>query len=90
MLSSNDELDPHAVRAWSVGRMVHIELTDGREIAFPADRFALLKAATEQQLAQVDLRLHGAALRWEALDEDLTVRGIVQGRFQLPLPERVA
>lgn len=90
MLFSNDELDPHAVRAWVVGRMVHIELTDGREIAFPADRFALLKAATEQQLAQVGLRLHGAALRWEDLDEDLTVRGIVQGRFQLPLPERVA
>ncbi len=63
MLFSNDELDPHAVRAWTVGRMVHVELTDGREIAFPADRFALLKAATEQQLAQVDLRLHGAALR---------------------------
>lgn len=77
MHSSNDELDPHAVRAWAAGRMVHIELTDGREIAFPADRFALLKAATEQQLAQVDLRLHGAALRWEALDEDLTVRGVL-------------
>ncbi len=46
--------------------------------------------ATEAQLAQVGLRLHGAALRWEELDEDLTVRGIVQGRFQLPLPERVA
>ena len=45
--------------------MVHIELTDGREIAFPADRFALLKVATEAQLAQVGLRLHGAALRWE-------------------------
>ncbi len=90
MLFSNDELDPHAVRAWTVGRMVHVELTDGREIAFPADRFALLKAATEQQLAQVSLRLNGAALRWEELDEDLTVRGIVQGRFQLPLPERVA
>jgi hypothetical protein len=58
--------------------------------AFPADRFKLLKSATEQQLSAVDLRLHGAALRWEALDEDLTVRGVVEGRFQLPLPEQVA
>lgn len=90
MPSFNDELDPHAVRAWAVRRMVHIELTDGREVAFPADRFKLLKAATDEQLAQVSLRLNGAALRWDELDEDLTVRGIVQGRFQLPLPERVA
>ena len=90
MRSSNDELDPHAVRAWTVGRMVHIELTDGREIAFPADRFKLLKSANERQLSAVSLRLHGAALRWEDLDEDLTVRGVVEGRFQLPLPEQVA
>ena len=49
MPSSTDELDPHAIRAWTVGRMVHIELTDGRVFAFPADRFKLLKSATEQQ-----------------------------------------
>ena len=53
-------------------------------------RFRLLRAATDAQLAAVQLRLHGAALRWESLDEDLTLRGIVEGRFQLPLPERVA
>lgn len=90
MLSSTAELDPRAVRAWTVGRMVHVELTDGRQVAFPADRFRLLQAATDAQLAEVKLRVHGAALRWEALDEDLTLRGIVEGRFQLPLPERVA
>jgi len=32
------------------------------------------------------LQLSGAALRWEEIDEDITVRGIVEGRFQLPLP----
>ena len=35
--------------------------------------------------AEVSLRLDGTALRWEKLDEDLTVQGIVAGRFQLPL-----
>jgi hypothetical protein len=33
---------------------------------------------------------HGMALRWEELDENLTVAGIVAGRFQLPMPEPVA
>lgn len=70
--------------------MVHVELTDGRVVAFPADRFELLRQATDEQIAEVRLRLHGAALRWEQLDEDLTVRGVVEGRFQLPLPDRVA
>lgn len=90
MPTSAVELDPHAVRAWSIGRMVHVELTDGRVVAFPADRFELLRQATDEQIAEVRLRLHGAALRWEELDEDLTVRGVVEGRFQLPLPELVA
>ena len=65
--------------------MVHFELTDGRLIAFPADRYRLLKQATQEQLSKVTLRLNGAALRWDELDEDLTVQGILEGRFQLPI-----
>lgn len=87
MHSSNVELDPRAIRAWAVGRRIHVELTDGRELSFPADRFALLAKATDAQLAEVRTRLDGAALRWDTVDEDLTVRGVVEGRFQLPLPE---
>ncbi|WP_367899181.1 DUF2442 domain-containing protein [Leptospira sp. WS58.C1] len=65
--------------------MVYIELSDGRVIGFPADRFKLLKVATESELKEVNLELDGYALRWENLDEDLTVQGILEGRFQLPL-----
>lgn len=86
MTTSAVELDPRALRAWATGRMIFIELTDGRQIGFPAARFRLLAAASDDDLAKVELCLDGAALRWEALDEDITVRGIVEGRFQLPLP----
>lgn len=68
--------------------MVYLELTDGRIIGFPSARFRLLATATDEQLKRITLRLDGAALRWDELDEDLTVRGIVEGRFQLPLPEQ--
>jgi len=84
------ELDPRAVRAWVDGRMVFVELTDGRQVGFPADRFRLLAKASEADLAKVELCLNGAALRWEVLDEDITVRGVVEGRFQLPLPLAMA
>jgi len=74
-----------ALRVWVEGRTIYLELTDGRIIGFPADRFRRLKDATARQLKQVELRLNGYALRWEELDEDITVPGIVTGRFELPL-----
>ncbi|MEI7455847.1 MAG: DUF2442 domain-containing protein [Nitrosomonadales bacterium] len=86
MSFSTAEIEYSAIRAWAVGRTVFIELTDGRQIGFPSARFKLLRNASDEQLQQVSLRLNGAALRWEELDEDITVAGIVNGCFQLPLP----
>ncbi len=76
--------EPAALRAWAEKRMIYVELTDGRIIGFPANRFTILKNASDEQLNEVMVRLNGYALRWENLDEDITVSGIVQGRFQLP------
>ena len=73
-----------ALRAWADGRTIYIELHDGRIVGFPADRFRLLASATDEQLAKVQLEVNGYALRWEELDEDITVPGIVAGHFQLP------
>lgn len=80
------EIEPTATRVWTEGRRVFLELTDGRVVGFPADRFRILKQASEEQLRDVSLELDGAALRWETLDEDLTVAGVVAGRFQLAPP----
>ncbi len=77
-------VEPTAIKAWAEKRMIFIELTDGRIIGFPADRFKLLKNASSEQLKEVSLRLDGFALRWESLDEDIAVPGIVAGNFQLP------
>ena len=77
-------LEPAAIKVWVEERKIFIELTDGRIIGFPADRFKILKQATSKELKKVKLRLNGFALRWENLDEDITVPGIVAGNFQLP------
>ena len=79
-----ETVEPIAIRAWAENRTIYIELTDGRIIGFLADRFKILSKATEKQLKEVSLRLNGFALRWESLDEDITVPGIVAGNFQLP------
>jgi hypothetical protein len=86
MGSSITELEHCATHVWVTGHIVFIELTDGRQIGFPAARFKLLRNASEDQLKQVVLRANGTALRWEELDEDISVSGIVEGHFQLPLP----
>ena len=79
--------EPAALRAWAEKRMIYVELTDGRIIGFPASRFKLLANAPEEKLKEVTIRLNGFALRWESLDEDITVPGIVAGNFQLPFSE---
>ena len=75
-----------AIKAWAEKRVIYIELTDGRIFGFPADRFILLSQASDEQLKDVQIEVGGYALRWDELDEDLTINGIVAGRFQLPLP----
>lgn len=84
------ETEPVAIRAWAEKRFIYLELTDGRIFGFPADRFRILGQASEDQLEKVQVEVNGHALRWEELDEDLTVAGVVAGRFQLPLPRQAA
>jgi hypothetical protein len=75
--------EPAAIRAWVEGRMVFLELSDGRIVGFPASRFQRLKEASDEMLRKVRVELDGYALRWEELDEDITVPGVVAGHFQL-------
>lgn len=70
-----------ATTAWVAGRKVWIELDDGREVGFPADKLPRLAAADDVALAAVRIEARGTALRWEELDEDLTIDGILAGRW---------
>jgi len=81
---SNVQTEPAAIRAWAEGRTIFIELVDGRIIGFPADRFRLLHVANDEELNEVRLEVNGYALRWDNLDEDISVPGVVAGRFQMP------
>ncbi len=83
IVTNNILSEPVAMDVWVKERVIYIHLTDGRIIGFPASRFKLLKDASLEQLNKVEIRLNGYALRWEELDEDLTVRGVLLGNFQL-------
>jgi hypothetical protein len=70
-----------AQRAWCEGEMVWVELDDGRRVGVPTNKFPRLRNASKELLAKVRVEARGKALRWDELDEDLLVEGIVAGRF---------
>ena len=70
-----------AVKVSVEGRQVCVALADGREVRFPADLNKRLKGATPKQLGNVELICNGTGLHWPDLDEDLSVQGILDGRF---------
>jgi hypothetical protein len=58
-----------------------VGLSDGRTIAAPLAWFPRLLAATAEQRTEVELSKAG--LHWAALDEDISVAGLLAGRPDL-------
>jgi hypothetical protein len=54
-----------------------VELSDGRTIGIPLAWFPRLLRASAEERHQV--RLSSLGLHWEALDEDISVAGLLQG-----------
>lgn len=66
-----------------------VELADGRTIGVPLAWFPRLLRATPAERQQVELSRTG--LHWEALDEDISVAGLLAGRGDMTQrPERAA
>jgi hypothetical protein len=58
-----------------------VSLSDGRTIAAPLAWFPRLLQASPEQRAQVELSKNG--LHWDALDEDISVAGLLAGQPDL-------
>jgi hypothetical protein len=65
-----------------------VDLDDGRTLAVPLAWFPRLLAATPQQRSEVEISPHG--LHWDALDEDVSIAGLLSGRGDLTRPQRKA
>lgn len=62
------------------GRII-VELTNGCTFAFQPRMAQGLEAATDDDLASVEILGAGYGLHWEALDVDLSVPGLLAGLF---------
>jgi hypothetical protein len=54
-----------------------VQLADGRQISVPLAWFPRLQAGTSEQQAGWQLMGEGTGIRWEALDEDISVAGLL-------------
>ena len=60
------------------------ELTDGRTLGVPLAWFPRLSRATSEEREQVELSRVG--LHWEAIDEDISIAGLLAGRRDVTRP----
>jgi hypothetical protein len=65
-----------------------VHLDDGRVIAVPLAWFPRLLTATPEQRAQFELSPRG--IHWEALDEDISIDGLLAGHGDMTHGRAVA
>jgi Protein of unknown function (DUF2442) len=66
-----------ATRVYFDAERIHVCLSDGREISAPLEWFPRLCYATDDQRRQWELIGSGVGIHWEAIDEDISVAGLL-------------
>ncbi len=75
------ELMFKADKAWYEDGFICLQLTDKRQVRFPIELNKKLKDAPVEKVKNIELICNGTGLHWPDLNEDLTVTGIMEGRF---------
>jgi hypothetical protein len=75
--------EPRAKRARydRASGLVTVELTSGAFFGFPARSSAWLRDASHEDLTNVTISPSGGAIRWDSLDADFSVAGLIHGVF---------
>lgn len=71
---------PHATGARCTGDELVVSLNDGRVLSVPLTWFPRLASATPEQLSTFELLGEGEGIHWPAIDEDVSVAGLLEGR----------
>lgn len=56
---------------------MYVTLTDEREISVPLTWFPILLHATPEERSKWKIVHNGIGLRWEEIDEDISVKGLL-------------
>lgn len=80
MRTLNLESEPLAVEISFTTDTFRVTLEDGRELSIPLAWFPRLLHGTQEQREQWELIGRGQGIHWEALDEDISINGLLAGR----------
>lgn len=72
-------MNTSAVRLNFDESMMWVDLSDGRKLGVPLAYFPRLLRATPEQRLQYEMSGNGTGLHWEALNEDISVEGLLMG-----------
>jgi len=72
--------DTSAVDVWFDENKMYVRLVDGRELGVPLDWFPRLRDASEKDKKNWRFIGRGTGIHWEAIDEDLSVAGLLRTR----------
>jgi len=70
-----------AKTAWYENGYICIQFSDKKEVRFPVILNRKLKNATDIQRNNIEIICNGTGLHWPDLDEDLSITGIIEGRY---------
>jgi hypothetical protein len=73
------ESDPRAVAVEVTDDVISARLADGRTISVPLAWSWRLSDATPEQRARYELLGDGTGIRWADVDEDISIRGMLEG-----------
>ena len=68
-------------KAWIEKGMVCMLMSDNKEVRFPLEANKKLSKASKKQQNNIEIICGGTGLNWPDLDEDLSVTGIIEGRY---------
>lgn len=71
--------DPRAEHVQCTDDELVVILTDGRTLSVPLAWFPRLASASVQQRAEYELLGDGSGIHWPAIDEDISVLGLLAG-----------
>ncbi|HBP0372781.1 TPA: DUF2442 domain-containing protein [Pseudomonas aeruginosa] len=74
------ESDPIAIDVAFTADTFRVTLDDGRDLSIPLAWFPRLLHGTPEQRAQWEMSGGGEGLHWEALNEDISISGLLAGR----------
>ncbi|QQR35653.1 DUF2442 domain-containing protein [Devosia oryziradicis] len=76
------QTEPLAVDVAVTATVLRVTLDDGRELSVPVEWFPRLRDASDLDRANWRLIGRGEGIHWPAIDEDISVRGLLAGHRQ--------